>query len=173
MHKIEIALQQQCGLPAARPLFRPNFTERVLSRCLLLSWCHFTEGGTPRPFVCGGQGGDYISSDKCYIYNGFLDTWTVSGEMPEGLDSSRYDHSEMWGLVMAGGMTEKVYNTKYLSNVTTTKTGQVFNPLPDLPDKNFLSCVVIIDEDRIFTFGGFYTENDTLIFSNSTGSWKR
>ena len=93
--------------------------------------------------------------------------------MPEALDSScsGYDHSEMWGLVMAGG--GHITNSPPLLNVTTTKNGRDFLALANLPDGNSYSCVVIIDEDRIFTCGGYNTESDTLIFSNSTGSWTR
>ena len=88
--------------------------------------------------------------------------------MPEERRYSGYDHSEMWGLVMAGG-----YNGNYLSSVATTESGEAFGSLPDLPNENYLSCAVIIDEDRIFTCGGSPTESDTLIFSNATGSWSR
>ena len=90
--------------------------------------------------------------------------------MPEERVYSGYDHSEMWGLVMAGGYN---YPPSYLSSVTTTESGEVFGSLPDLPNENSDSCVVIIDEDRIFTCGGLYAESDTLIFSNSTGIWSR
>ena len=89
--------------------------------------------------------------------------------MPEQRAYSGYDHSEMWGLVMAGGYT----GNNYLSSVTTTERGEVFGSLPDLPNANDRSCVVIIDEDRIFTCGGYYAESETLIFSNLTGSWSR
>ena len=129
---------------------------------------HFTEGGELRPYICGGFIYNSGSSDSCYQYDVTLDEWTLSGTMPEERVYSGYDHSEMLGLIMAGG-----YNGNYLSSVTTTESGEVFGSLPDLPNENRLSCVVIIDEDRIFTCGGSLTPSDTLIFSNSTGTWSR
>ena len=83
--------------------------------------------------------------------------------MPEEKGFSGYDHSEMWGLVMVGGYRD-------ISSVITTDNGKVFGSLPDLPEETSFACVVIIDEDRIFTCGGSYGV-PTLIFTNSTGSW--
>ena len=79
---------------------------------------------------------------------------------------SGYGSSESWGLVMAGGV-----NTEYLSTVVSTDGGNGYTPLPDLPDENLQSCLVIIDDDRIFTCGGYFQPRDTFIFSNST--WER
>ena len=103
----------------------------------------FTEGDQPRPFICGGYNNTSGYIDSCYKYDATLDEWIFSGTMPEEKHNSGYDHSEMWGLVMAGG-----YNGNFLSSVTTTESGEVFRSLPNLPNGNEHSCVVIIDEDR-------------------------
>ena len=80
-----------------------------------------------------------------------------------------YDSSESWGLVMAGGTS----GVGFLSSVETTDNGEVFGSLPDLPSESQESCVVIIDDDRIFSCGGYPTGMDTLIYSESAGSWRR
>ena len=141
---------------------------------------HFTEGDQPRPFICGGYNNTSGYIDSCYKYNATLDEWTFSGTMPEEKHNSGYDHSEMWGLVMAGGYNGGLvmaggHNANYLSSVTTTESGEVFGPLPDLPNGKEHSCVVIIDEDRIFSCGGegYGTRSETLIFSKSSGTWSR
>ena len=125
------------------------------------------------PYICGGfiQGSGF--SDSCYKYDGILDQWTFSGTMPEEKSTTGYDHSEKWGLVIAGGYVNFGDGNNYLSSVTTTDQGEVFGALPNLPNGNDDSCVVIIDEDRIFTCGGFISESDTLIFSNSNSTWSR
>ena len=137
---------------------------------------NFTEGGLP--FVCGGVIGDPEPNDTlpkyCYKYDATLDEWAISGTMPKARYSSGYDSSEIWGLIMAGG----IGSFTMLPSVTTTDNGEVFGSLPHLPNINFTTgsenpCVVIIDEDRIFTCGGWQSDTDTLIFSNSTGTWSR
>ena len=69
---------------------------------------------------------------------------------------------------MAGGSS-----TSYLSSVETTCNGETFGSLPDIPDVNRESCLVVIDTDRIFTCGGRRRPIDTLIFTNSSSSWTR
>ena len=86
--------------------------------------------------------------------------------------NSGYGSSESWGLVMAGG-TNGVDASQVLSSVETTDNGEVFGSLPDLPNESQESCVVIIDEERIFTCGGYPTGSDTLVYSDSAGSWSR
>ena len=74
----------------------------------------------------------------------------------------------------AGGV-----DTQYLSSVVTTDDGTGnYESLPDLPGGNVQSCLVIIDDDRIFTCGGYFQPRDTFIFDNfynssSPGSWRR
>ena len=69
----------------------------------------------------------------------------------------------------AGGV-----DTQYLSSIVTTADGTTFDdPLPDLPEENVQSCLVIIDDDRIFTCGGYFQPKDTFIFYNSSNSWRR
>ena len=69
----------------------------------------------------------------------------------------------------AGGV-----DTHYLSCVVSTDDGTTFDaPLPDLPEENVQSCLVIIDYDRIFTCGGYFQPRDTFIFSNRSNSWRR
>ena len=82
--------------------------------------------------------------------------------------NSGYGSSESWGLVMAGG------NNGYdISSVETTDDGQVLGSLPDLPQENYYSCLVIVDDDIIFTCGGYLSLTSTLIFSKKTNLWSR
>ena len=81
---------------------------------------------------------------------------------------SGYGSSESWGLVMAGG-----YNGNILSSVETTYDGEAFGSLPDLPEENYYSCLVIVDDDIIFTCGGYLSLTSTLIFSKKTNLWRR
>ena len=123
----------------------------------------FAEGGSP--FVCGGASSGQVSDirDYCYAYTAALDEWVISGTMAEGRVLSAYASSEWWGLVMAGGYQ--------LANVATTSDGDSFGSLPDLPLNRQSSCLVIIDDDRLFICGGFQGYNEALIFSKSTNSW--
>ena len=84
---------------------------------------------------------------------------------------SGYGSSESWGLVMAGGFGDAIIGE--LSSVETTYNGETFASLPDIPQSTRESCLVIIDDDRIFKCGGASTSIDTEIFTNSTGSWQR
>jgi len=59
----------------------------------------------------------------------------------------------------------------YLSTVDQTNNGETFRNLPDLEIENRDSCVVAIDDDRIFTCGGDQGLTDTFIFSNTTNLW--
>ena len=69
----------------------------------------------------------------------------------------------------AGGV-----DTQYLSSVVTIYiSNTTVNPLPDLPEENVQSCLVIIDRDRIFTCGGYFQPKDTFIFYKSSNSWRR
>ena len=87
-----------------------------------------------------------------------------------GRDWPGYGSSENWGLVMAGG-----YNQGTLSSVETTDDGQVFGSLPDLPEEDEFFCLVVVDDDRIFTCGGdgYPTSTSTFIFSKMTNVWSR
>ena len=80
-----------------------------------------------------------------------------------------YDSSEFWGLIFAGGSN----GGNPVSNVETTDNGEVFEPLPSLPEENSDFCTVIIDEDRIFACGGYNPLSGTLIFQKSTNVWNR
>ena len=72
---------------------------------------------------------------------------------------------------MVGGSSSSIGST--ISSVETTSDGETFGSLPNLPHEYYESCVVIIDDDRIFTCGGYETESQTLIFSKSNNSWSR
>ena len=84
--------------------------------------------------------------------------------------ASGYASSESWGLVMAGG-----YNERDQSTVQTTFNGEAFGSLPNLPETKDRTCLVVIDDDRLFNCGGnpYPTDSETLIFSKSTNSWSR
>ena len=71
---------------------------------------------------------------------------------------------------MAGGFGD---GSGELSSVETTYNGETFASLPDIAESNRESCLVIIDDDRIFMCGGAHTSIDTKIFTNSTNSWQR
>ena len=133
--------------------------------------CQFTEGNLP--FICGGENnGD--DTNKCYKYDVTLDQWAISGTMPEDRAYSGFDSSEAWGLIMSGGQDDSFNG---LESVLKTVNGEVFSSLPDLPKENDYSCVVIIDDDRIFTCGGradnAEIQDNTYIFSKSNESWGR
>ena len=85
---------------------------------------------------------------------------------------SGYGSSESWGLVMAGGFAD---GGGTLSSVETTYNGETFASLPDfdIRQSGRESCLVIIDDDRIFMCGGASISIETYIFTNSTGSWQR
>ena len=97
-----------------------------------------------------------------------MDEWVSSGTISEGRAYSGYSSSESWGLLMAGG-----YDGSTLSSVETTCNGELFGYLPDMPAENYKSCLVVIDEDRIFTCGisPGGSRQATYIFANSTRSW--
>ncbi len=61
---------------------------------------------------------------------------------------SGYASSQSWGLVVAGG-----YNGDVISSVETTYNMVTFGHYPDMPAENYKSCLVMIDEERIFTCG--------------------
>ena len=85
--------------------------------------------------------------------------------------NSGYGSSESWGLVMVGGIS---YNDLGpLSSVETTNNGEDFGSLPDLEIENGDSCLVVIDEDKIFTCGGLGASTDTFVFSKTTNLWSR
>ena len=94
----------------------------------------------------------------------------MSGTLQEAKGYGGYDSSEVWGLIMAGGYDYYSSPTTY-STVETTNNGEVFGSLPDLPDATQDSCVVIVDQDRIFSCGGKDTSSRTLIFQKATNSW--
>ena len=106
----------------------------------------------------------------CSNYDAAIDEWII---LPETMSERRgwcgFSSSQSWGLVMAGGTR----GDGFYSSVETTDNGVVFGSLPDLPMESQESCVVILDEDKIFTCGGYPTASDTLIYSDATGSWSR
>ena len=140
--------------------FKTNISSEVLQPS-------FPEGGIP--FVCGGTSNSE-KNDGCYKYEAANDEWINSGTMSGSRYFSGYGSSESWGLVMAGGFGDAIIGE--LSSVETTYNGETFASLPDIPQSNRESCIVIIDDDRIFISGGS-TDLDTQIFTNSTNSWQR
>ena len=90
--------------------------------------------------------------------------------MVERRDSMGYGSSESWGLVMVGGYSSSIGS---IISVETTSDGKTFGSLPNLPHENRDSCVVVIDDDRLFMCGGVETESQTLIFSKPNNSWSR
>ena len=128
------------------------------------------EGGIP--FVCGGWNALGAGYGSCYKYVAKSDNWVISGTMAEQRAYSGYGSSESWGLVMAGG-----YSNKLLSSVESTYNGEIFGTLPDLEIEMDRSCVVVIDDDNVFTCGGYAestsTRTDTYIFSNASNLWSR
>ena len=147
--------------------FKTNISSEVLQSS-------FPEGGIP--FVCGGDSNfesALVYNDGCYKYEAANDEWINSGALSEGRRTfSGYGSSESWGLVMAGGFGDGG-GVDSLSSVETTYNGETFASLPDIPQSNRESCIVIIDDDRIFMCGGGSTDLDTQIFTNSTNSWQR
>ena len=133
----------------------------------------FAAGGVP--FICGGvyYDGDYYDSDLCFKYVPSSDEWVVSGVMSEAKSEIGYGSSESWGLVMAGGDNG---GPLLSSSVETTADGIIFENLPDLEVEVSGSCVVVIDDDRIFTSGGYHDpglRRDSYIFSRTNNSWSR
>jgi len=133
----------------------------------------YSDGGIP--FYCGGYSSsvaDYV--DTCYKYIPELDYWSVTGTLPRQRSRSGYASSESWGLVMAGGVDG---GDNVVSSVPTTKNGMgiISESLPDLPTKKENSCLVVIDDERLFNCGGQGSNllSETLIFSKSTNSWSR
>ena len=136
----------------------------------------FSVGETP--FICGGYGetyGDFY--DDCYKYIAASDEWVNSGYMSEKRVYSGYGSSEKWGLVMAGGWSQTPFYEDALSSVETSYNGETFTSLPDMPGLNGDSCLVVIDDDRIFTCGGHPNTREnitgTLIFTESTNTWNK
>ena len=121
------------------------------------------------PFVCGGYNG-FDHTDVCYKYVAASDEWVESGNMAKPRAFSGYASSKSWGLVMSGG---RGISNIYLSSIEQTRNGETFGNLPDLVSENYDSCVVVIDEDRIFTCGGRYLSTNTFIYSNTTNLWSR
>ena len=128
------------------------------------------EGGVP--FVCGGYSDSSTVIDFCHKYVATTDEWVLSGTLAEARGLSGYGSSESWGLVMAGGSEGDPPN--YLSIVESTYNGETFGRLPDLEFDNRESCLVVVDDDMIFTCGGQQQlSTETFIFSNTTNLWSR
>ena len=111
----------------------------------------------------------YADTADCYKYEFDLDEWILSGTMTRAKAYGGYDSSEEWGLILVGGDGTNVF-----SSVETTNNGEVFDSLPDLPEATWDFCALIIDQDRIFTCGGYWStgqDTKTLIFQKSTNSW--
>ena len=129
-----------------------------------------SEGGAP--FYCGGYNQYY--KDECYKYDAALDDWSTSGYITGYRRSAGYGSSESWGLVMAGGRSCCNGDSSFtISTVETTKNGETFGSLPDIPEEDEHSCLVIIDDDRIFMCGGVRGSSLSYIFSQSANSWER
>ena len=128
----------------------------------------FPEGEAP--FICGGF---YPVSDQCLKYSPESDTWVESGTLNGGFGRafSGYGSSEHWGLVMVGGMG--ILSPPSLSSVETTYNGETFASLPNVPVQNERSCVVPIDEERIFTCGGNSEKTKTFIYEYTNNTWQR
>ena len=126
----------------------------------------FSEGGIP--FFCGGRTASMNYTDVCYKYVASEDQWIYSGHLFEVRAYSGYVSLESWGLVVAGG-----YDGGILSSVETTYNGVTFGHYPDMPTENYKSCLVVIDEDRLFTCGIRPGSNRqaTYIFNRSADSW--
>ena len=145
-------------------------TSSIFSRTVLETHRigHFAGGGIP--YVCGG--GPSYYSDLCHKYVATSDEWVISGTMTESRGFCGYDSSESWGLVMAGGYDGYLLN--YLSSVESTSNGETFGNLPDLEKENQQNCLVVVDDERIFTCGGDQgSGTDTFLFSNTTKLWSR
>ena len=104
----------------------------------------------------------------CYKYVASVDEWSYSGKLFEETAYGGYVNSESWGLVIAGG-----YKGDIMSSVVTTYNGLTFSHYPDMPAENYKSCLVVIDEDRIFTCGirPGSARQATYIFTRSESSW--
>ena len=123
------------------------------------------------PFLCGGG---LYGFDKCFKYEAAFDTWDILGTLAVGRSYAGFSSSDSWGLVMAGGVDG---GDNVVSSVPTTKNGMgiISESLPDLPTKKENSCLVVIDDERLFNCGGQGSNllSETLIFSKSTNSWSR
>ena len=101
------------------------------------------------------------------------DEWVLSGKMTDARAYFGYGSSKSRGLVMAGGNSV----TGFLSSVEMTKDGETFETLPDLDIEVDKSCLVVLNDDTIFTCGGFNGNPDTasytFLFSDTTNSWSR
>jgi hypothetical protein len=86
-----------------------------------------------------------------------------------------FDHTESWGLVIAGGWTVCMacnmnkgssrieilflhvlqnYAVSATSSVERTFDGLSFKALPSMPNKNYALCLKIYDDETIFAVGG-------------------
>ena len=97
-----------------------------------------------------------------------LDEWSYSGKLFEERAYSGFVSSQTWGLVVAGG-----YSGDAMSSVETTYNGVTFGHYPDMPTENYKSCLVEIDEERVFTCGikPGSSRQATYIFTRSARSW--
>ncbi len=89
------------------------------------------------PHICGGETTDEaLAFGQCYSYSFQFNEWLPAGILEGGNRSdSAYDHSDSWGLVVAGGhqiVEGDGYTT--LDTVLSTHDAVFFDFLPNLPN---------------------------------------
>jgi hypothetical protein len=135
-----------------------------------------------KPTVCGGNGNGAETNQPitCFQYSPKSNSWTASGRMTINRTWAGFDHTESWGLVIAGGWTVCIacnmnkgsarietlfvlvlqsYKVKptviqTTSSVEHTFDGLSFQALPSMPNNNYGLCLKIYDDETIFAVGG-------------------
>ena len=90
-------------------------------------------------------------TEKCFTFDG--QNWNQAMSMPTTLAEAGFTTHPDWGFIMAGGeVTDDTdENTK---SVIKTENGNSVQFLPKLPEPISHTCLVALDEKRLFLGGG-------------------
>ena len=103
-------------------------------------------------------GGTNVLTEKCFTFDG--QNWNQVMSMPTTLAEAGFTTHPDWGLIIAGGeVTDDTdENTKL---VIKTENGNSVQFLPEIPEPISFSCLVALDEKRLFLGGGRKEDRST------------
>ena len=127
------------------------------------------------PHICGNS---YSPHDECWQYTPLNDSWTKTstsnlGTIPHGSAESTYHPS--WGIIMTGGYNgdgdDEDDGRCCADKVAITNNALDYEILAPMPYDFALHCVVAIDANRLFITGLGGADDESFMYSKSTGEW--